>query len=83
MGSARGQIAALPPPPMPNDPMSMPPVTRIKLGLAIIGLSLFAAGIRLENDRLRLFGIVAVAAAWLLRLYKPRSLAETPPDNQH
>lgn len=82
MGGAGGQIAALPSPPMPNDPTSMPSVTRIKLGLAIIGLILFAAGIRLENDRLRLFGIVAVAAAWLMRLYKPRSMAETPPDNQ-
>jgi hypothetical protein len=67
---------------MPNDQTFMPPVTRIKLGLAIMGLILFAAGIRLENDRLRLFGIVAVAAAWLMRLYRPRSSEETPSDNQ-
>jgi hypothetical protein len=60
----------------------MPPVTRIKLGLAIVGLILFAGGIRLENDRLRLFGIVVVAAAWLMRLYKPRSVEETPPDSE-
>jgi hypothetical protein len=59
----------------------MPPATRLKLGLAIMGLVLFAAGIRLDNDRLRLFGIIAMAAAWLMRLYKARSSAGAPPDN--
>ena len=67
---------------MPNDQTSIPTVTRLKIGLAIIGLTLFAAGIRLDNGRLRLLGIVAVAVAWLMRLYKARSMSDAPPDNQ-
>ena len=45
--------------------MSRP--TAIKLALAAIGLALFAAGVRFENDRLRWAAIIAVALAFLMR----------------
>ena len=45
----------------------MPRQTRLKLALAGIGLALFAAGVRLENERLRWIAIVAVALAFLVR----------------
>ena len=66
---------------MPNESPPIPLATRLKLGLAIVGLILFAAGIRFESDRLRLIGIVAFAAAWLMRLYRARSVADAPPDS--
>ena len=39
----------------------------IKLALAGLGLALFAAGVRFENDKLRWAAIVAVALAFLMR----------------
>jgi hypothetical protein len=47
-------------------------VTRIKLALAIIGIIVFAAGVRLEHTVLRWVGIGFVAAAFLARFVKPR-----------
>lgn len=53
-------------------------LTRTKLALALIGVILFAAGIRYEDNRLRIVAIGFVGAAWLLRFVKPR---ETPDDD--
>ena len=47
-------------------------VTRFKLGLAVIGIIVFAAGVRLEHQTLRWVGIGFVAAAFLSRFFKPR-----------
>jgi hypothetical protein len=52
-------------------------VTRIKFALAIMGLVIFVAGVRLEDSRLRFIGIGFFVAAWLLRFVKTR-----PPRNQ-
>lgn len=51
----------------------MTTLTRIKLALALIGVILFAAGIRLEDHRLRVIAIGFVGAAWLLRFVRPRA----------
>ena len=53
-------------------------LARIKLGLAIIAIILFAAGIRLDDARLRWIGIGCFAAAWLLRFFKPRARDDPP-----
>jgi hypothetical protein len=50
-------------------------LTRFKLALAIIGVGIFAAGVRMDHSRLRLIGIAIVAAAWVLRFVKPRDSA--------
>jgi hypothetical protein len=49
-------------------------LTWIKIGLALIGLAVFAAGVRVGDGRLRWIAIGFVAAAWLLRFVrqKPR-----------
>jgi hypothetical protein len=54
-------------------------LTRIKLALALIGVVLFAAGVRLDDSRLRYIGIGFVAAAWILRFVKPRPPTQAPP----
>lgn len=46
-------------------------VTRIKIALALIGVVLFAAGIRADASQLRFIGIGFVAAAWVLRFVRP------------
>lgn len=50
--------------------MSM--LTRFKLALALVGVVVFAAGVRVDDVRLRYTGIGFVAAAWLLRFVKPK-----------
>ncbi|HSA55137.1 MAG TPA: hypothetical protein VLE53_05500 [Gemmatimonadaceae bacterium] len=57
----------------------MSTLTRVKLALALVGVIVFAAGIRLDDGRLRYVGIGFVAAAWLLRFVKPKPPAEPPP----
>ena len=47
-------------------------LTRIKLAFAIIGLILFAAGVRLDNSNLRMAGIACVAVAWVTRFVRER-----------
>ncbi len=47
-------------------------ITKIKLALAIIGIIVFAAGVRLDHSVLRWVGIGFVAAAFLTRFYKSR-----------
>ena len=57
----------------------MSTLTRVKLALALIGVIVFAAGMRLDDGRLRYIGIGFVAAAWLLRFVKPRPPASPGP----
>lgn len=45
-------------------------LTRVKVVLALVGLALFGAGVRLEQGALRYLGIGFVAAAWLTRFVK-------------
>lgn len=47
-------------------------LTRAKLALSIMGLILFAAGVRLDDARLRTVAIALVAVAWALRFVKGR-----------
>ena len=48
----------------------MTTVTQFKLGFAIIGLVVFAWGVRVDQPRLRVIGIAFVAIAWVLRFVK-------------
>ena len=45
----------------------MSTLTRAKVALALIGLVLFGAGVRLERTELRWTGLGFVVMAWLLR----------------
>jgi len=47
--------------------------TIIKFTLALVGIVLFGASIRLGDDRLRWAGIAFVAVAALLRFWKDRT----------
>lgn len=49
----------------------MPRTTLVKLVLAILGLVLFAAGVRFQSDTIRWAAIVVVAIAFLLRFVRP------------
>jgi hypothetical protein len=51
----------------------MTTVTRAKIALALIGLVLFGAGVRLERTELRWTGLAFVVVAWLLRFAGPRA----------
>ena len=55
----------------------MSTLTRTKIALALIGLVLFGAGVRLERTELRWIGLGFVAVAWLLRFVRARSDGET------
>ena len=50
----------------------MSTLTRAKIALALIGLILFGAGVRLERTELRWTGLAFVLVAWLLRFAGPR-----------
>lgn len=52
----------------------MIPVHHAKLVLALAGLLVFFSGAKLGFAWLRWAGIALVAAAWLLRFYKGRSV---------
>lgn len=52
-------------------------LTRAKVALALIGLVLFGAGVRLERDELRWIGIGFVSVAWLMRFARRRNEAES------
>jgi hypothetical protein len=47
-------------------------LTRAKIALALIGVVLFGAGVRLERNELRWIGLGFVVGAWLLRFAGPR-----------
>jgi glucose dehydrogenase len=52
-------------------------LTRVKVALALIGLLLFGAGVRLERIELRWAGLGFVVVAWLLRFIRQRKAAES------
>jgi hypothetical protein len=52
-------------------------LTQFKIALAVIGLFLFGAGVRLERTELRWTGLGFVVAAWLLRFVRPRKPGES------
>lgn len=56
-------------------------LTRIKLALALIGVVVFAAGVRFEEAQLRLVGIGFVAVAWLLRFMRTKPPAAPPSES--
>ena len=45
----------------------MSQLTRFKIAMALIGLVLFGAGVRMERVELRWIGLGFVVVAWLLR----------------
>jgi hypothetical protein len=47
-------------------------LTQGKIALALIGILLFGAGVRLEREELRWIGLGFVVVAWLLRFGGPR-----------
>ena len=51
----------------------MSSLTRAKVALAVIGLVLFGAGVRLERAELRWVGIGFVAVAWVMRFVRLRN----------
>ena len=59
----------------------MTTVTQLKLGLAIMGLVVFAWGIRAEQSRLRAIGIAFVAVSWALRFVKTETREEQRPES--
>jgi len=46
--------------------------TKLKLGVAIIGIAIFFAGVRFDDARLRNVAIGFVAVAWVMRFVKPK-----------
>jgi hypothetical protein len=52
-------------------------LTRTKIALALIGLVLFGAGVRLERTELRWIGLGFVVVAWLLRFSRSRQGEES------
>lgn len=50
----------------------MPTFTKVKLALALMGLIIFAAGVRFDDTRLRWTAIAFVALAWVMRFAGPR-----------
>ncbi len=51
----------------------MSTLTKVKLGLTIIGLILFAYGARMDQANIRVAGIAFVAMAWAMRFVRPRA----------
>jgi hypothetical protein len=51
----------------------MSTLTQAKIALALIGLVLFGAGVRLEREEIRWIGLGFVIVAWLLRFGGPRT----------
>ena len=54
---------------------------RIRLGVAAIGIFVWAWAIKVDDPRLRLTGIVLLAIALLLRWFGPRRQASEPPSH--
>ena len=55
----------------------MSTLTQGKVALALIGILLFGAGVRLEREELRWIGLGFVVVAWLLRFLRTRKSEET------
>jgi hypothetical protein len=60
----------------------MSTLTRAKIALALIGLVLFGAGVRLERSEVRWIGLGLVAVAWSLRFARPQSDGKTTPPTE-
>lgn len=58
----------------------MSTLTRVKLTLALIGIVVFASGVRFEDSRLRFVGIGFVAVAWVLRFVRSKPPAPSDAD---
>lgn len=60
----------------------MSTLTRAKIAIALIGLFLFGAGVRLERLELRWTGLAFVVVAWILRFAGRRDSRhpENPPE---
>lgn len=56
----------------------MSTLTKIKLGLTLIGLILFAYGVRMDDALIRSIGIGFVAAGWVMRFIRPKGNAAPP-----
>jgi hypothetical protein len=54
-------------------------LTQLKLGLATVGLILWAYGYRTDDPRMRWFGIGFLAVAAMLRFARRRQSDDTPP----
>ena len=54
----------------------MSTLTRAKIALALIGLVLFGAGVRLERSDVRWIGVGFVVVAWLMRFVRSRTPSE-------
>jgi ABC-type transport system involved in cytochrome c biogenesis permease component len=52
---------------------------RLKLAFVLMGILIFAAGVRTDQSHLRAIGIGFLAVAFLLRFVKPRP-PRTPPE---
>jgi hypothetical protein len=60
----------------------MSTLTRAKVALALIGLLLFGAGVRLERMELRWTGLAFVILAWLLRFAGRRTAESSEPPSE-
>lgn len=56
-----------------EDAYPMSTLTKAKVALAVMGLIIFAAGVRFDDSRLRSVAIGFVAVAWILRFVKSKS----------
>ena len=55
--------------------------TKVKLGLTLIGLILFAYGARMDETTIRAIGIGFVAVAWAMRFFNRVREASAPPNS--
>lgn len=55
----------------------MTTITKVKLAFVVLGLALFAVGVRLDDARWRYAAIGCIAVAWVTRFFRARS-ASTP-----
>ena len=57
-------------------------VTLAKVACALVGVAIFAFGVRTENPVFRWVGIAFVVIAFLLRFVKKRTPERTPEDTE-
>jgi hypothetical protein len=53
-------------------------LSHVKLGIAVIGVVLWGYGVRVDDSTFRIIGIVFLAAAALLRFWKPKRGPDEP-----
>jgi hypothetical protein len=56
----------------------MTALTKVKLALTLIGLTLFFYGVRVDDSRLRMIAIGFVAVASLLRFVRGKTQRDSP-----